>query len=184
MILRRVRGSLSTALLGAGLLIGGTAVAQMSPQQPAQPGQSQNGQWNAPPATDQTQVDQSANAGQATVLVDPGKIYNSSSPTAWVGKPVVLQNVMIQDTNDTGNFWVGSDSHHRILIVKSDNDPNLAAMRFHKGDVVTVYGTVQPASKYMSQETTASSGSMHDAEKSSGVFLLANKVSITSSTQH
>jgi hypothetical protein len=120
--------------------------------------------------------------GQPEVLIDPAKIYNDKQPISWVGKPVVLQNVMIQDTNDTGNFWVGSDGHHRLLIVKQDSNPNLKAMRFHKGDIVTVTGTVQPASKYMAQATTESDGSMHDAEKSSGVFLLADNVTVASST--
>jgi hypothetical protein len=120
--------------------------------------------------------------GQPETLIDPGRIYNDKQPTSWVGKPVVLQNVMIQDTNDSGNFWVGSDGHHRLLIVKQENNANLKAMRFHKGDVVTVQGTVQPASKYMAQETTAGSGDMHDAEKSSGVFLLVDNITVNSST--
>jgi hypothetical protein len=119
--------------------------------------------------------------GRPEVLIDPAKIYNDKQPISWVGKPVVLQNVMIQDTNNTGNFWVGSDGHHRLLVVKQDSNPNLKAMRFHKGDVVTVSGTIQPASKYMAQATTETDGSMHDAEKSSGVFLLADNVSVSSS---
>jgi hypothetical protein len=123
-----------------------------------------------------------ASTGQPEVLIDPAKIYNDKQPISWVGKPVVLQNVMIQDTNNTGNFWVGSDGHHRLLIVKQDSNPNLKAMRFHKGDIVTITGTVQPASKYMAQATTESDGSMHDAEKSSGVFLLADNVTVASST--
>jgi hypothetical protein len=123
-----------------------------------------------------------ASTGQPEVLIDPAKIYNDKQPISWVGKPVVLQNVMIQDTNNTGNFWVGSDGHHRLLIVKQDSNPNLKAMRFHKGDIVTITGTVQPASKYMAQTTTESDGSMHDAEKSSGVFLLADNVTVASST--
>ena len=121
-------------------------------------------------------------AGQPEVLIDPAKIYNDKQPISWVGKPVVLQNVMIQDTNDTGNFWVGSDGHHRLLVVRQDSNPNLKAMRFHKGDIVTISGTVQPASKYMAQATTETDGSMHDAEKSSGVFLLADNVTVSSST--
>lgn len=123
-----------------------------------------------------------ASTGQPEILIDPGKIYNDKQPISWVGKPVVLQNVMIEDTNDSGNFWVGSDGHHRLLVVKQDSNANLKAMKFHKGDVVTVTGTIQPASKYMAQATTESDGSMHDAEKSSGVFLLADNVSIASST--
>jgi len=123
-----------------------------------------------------------ASTGQPEVLIDPAKIYNDNRPISWVGKPVVLQNVMIQDTNDTGNFWVGSDGHHRLLVVKQDSNANLKAMRFHKGDIVTISGTVQPASKYMAQATTETDGSMHDAEKSSGVFLLADNVTVASST--
>jgi hypothetical protein len=123
-----------------------------------------------------------ASTGRPEVLIDPGKIYNDKQPTSWVGKPVVLQNVMIQDTNDSGNFWVGSDSDHRLLVVKQDSNPNLKAMRFHKGDVVTIQGSVQPASKYMAKETSEHAGDMHDAEKSSGVFLLADNVTVSSST--
>ena len=66
--------------------------------------------------------------GQPETLIDPGRIYNDKQPTSWVGKPVVLQNVMVQDTNDSGNFWVGSDGHHRLLIVKQENNANLKAM--------------------------------------------------------
>ena len=121
--------------------------------------------------------------GNATVLVDPGKIYNSGSPTDWVGRSVVLKNVTVQDTNDTGNFWVGSDGGHRLLVVKTKN-PNLEAMKFHKGDIVTVSGVVHPASQYMGQKTSASQGSMKDARNSSGVFVMANNVSVNSSTQH
>jgi len=120
--------------------------------------------------------------GQPETLIDPGRIYNDKQPTSWVGKPVVLQNVMVQDTNDSGNFWVGSDGGHRLLVVKQENNATLKSMRFHKGDVVTVTGTVQPASKYMAQETTAGTGDMHDAEKSSGVFLLADNITVSSST--
>jgi hypothetical protein len=120
--------------------------------------------------------------GQPETLIDPGRIYNDKQPTSWVGKPVVLQNVMVQDTNNSGNFWVGSDGDHRLLVVKQEKNATLKAMRFHKGDVVTVTGTVQPASKYMAQETTAGTGDMHDAEKSSGVFLLADNITVGSST--
>jgi hypothetical protein len=120
--------------------------------------------------------------GQPETLIDPGRIYNDKQPTSWVGKPVVLQNVMIQDTNDSGNFWVGSDGDHRLLVVKQENNATLKAMRFHKGDVVTVTGTVQPASKYMAQQTTESGGDMHDAEKSTGVILLADNITVSSST--
>jgi hypothetical protein len=120
--------------------------------------------------------------GQPETLIDPGRIYNDKQPTSWVGKPVVLQNVMIEDTNDSGNFWVGSDGDHRLLIVRQENNATLKAMRFHKGDVVTVTGTVQPASKYMAQQTSESGGDMHDAEKSTGVILLADNITVSSST--
>jgi hypothetical protein len=122
----------------------------------------------------------SASADSQPVLTDPGKIYGDKNPASWVGKSVNLKNVSVQDTNDDGNFWVGADSEHRLLVVKSDSDPNLKAMRFHKGDVVSIKGVVRTASKSIAQKTDASSGSMLDAMKSSGVFLLANDISITS----
>ena len=126
----------------------------------------------------------SANNGQNQVLVDPGVIYNNKHTDDWVGKTVTLKNVMVQDTNKTGNFWVGSDSHHRLLVTKPEDNANIKAMKFHKGDVVTITGTIQPASKYEASHTGAEKGSMHDAENSSGVFLAANDISISSSTQH
>lgn len=134
------------------------------------------------PASDQSS--NSADNGQNQVLVDPGVIYNDKNSGDWVGKTVTLKNVMVQDTNKSGNFWVGSDSHHRMLITKPEDNANIKAMKFHKGDVVTITGTIQPASKYAAGETGAEKGSMHDAENSSGVFLMANDISITSSTQH
>jgi hypothetical protein len=97
-----------------------------------------------------------------------------------VGKSVTLSNVSVQDTNDTGNFWVGADSHHRILVVKPANNPTLGAMQLHKGDVVTVSGVIQPASRYEADQTTASKGSMHDAEKGAGVYLMANNIEVKS----
>jgi len=227
MVLEYIRRSVPTAIVAAGLLVGGTAVAQMAPypaqsqqrqdntqmapQYPSQttqsgqevtpyPGQqpeanpqatpqhpgarTQNGQWGQQEErSEQSEMGQQEGSAQPVVLIDPGKIYNASDPTSWVGKSVVLKNVTVQDTNDTGNFWVGSDGDHRLLVVKVNN-PNLESMRFHKGDVVTIQGIVHPASKYMGQQTTASSGSMSDAQGSSGVFLMANSISITSSTQH
>jgi hypothetical protein len=68
-----------------------------------------------------------------------------------VGKSVVLQNVTVQDTNNSGNFWVGSDNDHRLLVVKQKDNDNLKAMTLHKGDVVTVTSTVEAASRYMAQ---------------------------------
>ena len=53
----------------------------------------------------------SANNGPNQVLVDPGVIYNNKHSDTWVGKTVTLKNVMVQDTNKSGDFWVGSDSH-------------------------------------------------------------------------
>jgi hypothetical protein len=136
---------------------------------------------NTPPSETNSASD---NNSHSQVLVDPGMIYNDKNPGNWVGKSVTLKNVMVQDTNNSGNFWVGSDSSHRLLVVRSDDNPNIKAMRFHKGDVVTIEGTIQPASKYEASKTGAEKGSMHDAEKSSGIFLMANNISIASSTQH
>jgi len=161
------------ASLIVGLVLTSAALAQMAP--------STTGQ--RPNSSSAEQGNRSSQATSPTVLVDPGKLYNEKTPTEWVGKSVVLQNVQVQDTNDTGNFWVGSDDDHRLLVVKADN-PNLSALRFHKGDIVTVTGVVRPASQYMAGQTTASSGSMKDALNSSSVFLLANEISVSSSTQH
>ena len=86
-----------------------------------------------------------------------------------MGKTVTLCNVAIQDINSDGNFWAGRDGCHRLLIVKQDNNPNLTALDVRKGHVVNVNGTVKPASKYQSNVTSSRQGSMHDAEKSSGL---------------
>jgi len=125
----------------------------------------------------------SADNNQNQVLVDPGVIYNDKQPANWVGKTVTLKNVMVQDTNNSGNFWVGFDNSHRLLVVKPENNPTLSAMRLHKGDVVTISGTIRPASNYEAGKTGAEKGSMHDAEKSSGIFLMADQMSVASSTQ-
>ena len=124
----------------------------------------------------------SANNGEPQELIDPAVIYNDKNPGNWVGKTVTLKNVMVQDTNKGGNFWVGQDGHHRILVVKPDSDPNIKNLQVHKGDIVTVSGKVQPASTYAARETGTRKGSMNDAENSSGVFLQANDLSIASST--
>jgi hypothetical protein len=125
---------------------------------------------------------QGSDSSQAKVtLVDPAKIY-SQNPMGWVGKSVTLKNVTVQDTNDSGNFWVGTDNDHRLLVVRQKDNDNLKAIKVHKRDVVTISGTVQGASRYLAQQTSAESGSMHDAEKTSGVFLLANTLSVDSST--
>lgn len=149
-------------------LVAGLLPATLSAQNTQMPDDNSN-----PVTNDQNQV-----------LVDPGVIYNNKHSENWVGKTVTLKNVMIQDTNKTGDFWVGSDSHHRLLVTKPEDNANIKAMKFHKGDVVTISGTIQPASKYEARETGAEKGTMHDAENSSGVFLAANDISITSSTQH
>ena len=138
-------------------------------------------QTNIPSAQESASDSMAASNSDATVLIDPAKIYNEN-PMGWVGKAVVLQNVTVQDTNDSSNFWVGSDNKHRLLIVKQEGNDNLKAMSFHKGDVVTISGTVEAASRYMAHTTSAESGSMHDAQKTSGVFVLANNVNIASST--
>ena len=172
-------GSRVTYGLAIALLLGTVAVAQMGTDPNASP--NANGtQNNQPYGTNNAGQN---NNEQPTVLVDPGKIYNQD-PTGWVGKKVVLQNVMVQDADKAGNFWVGSDKGHRLLIVKSKNNPNLAAKIFHKGDVVTATGTIHPAGDVEAQETDASSGKMKKARDTSGVFLLADDVDIASSTQH
>lgn len=121
--------------------------------------------------------------GSEQTLTDPGQIYNDKNPGSWIGKSVTLNNVSVQDTNNDGNFWVGADSDHRLLVVKSDNNPNLKAMRFHEGDVVTISGIVQAASKPIAEKIGASVGSMTDAMKTSGLFLSATNISVASSPQ-
>jgi len=139
-----------------------------------------------PSATDQQNREQANNnAGeQGQTLIDPGVIYNARKPGEWIGKTVTLKNVMVQDTNDTENFWVGSDRHQRLLIVKPTSNLELHALRVLKGDVVTVTGDLQAASEVLADKTGAEKNSLHDAEKTSGVFLMANRVNISSSTAH
>jgi hypothetical protein len=144
---------------------------------------AQTGQDNAPPSTSPSAAQADA-SGQSDVLIDPGVIYNDKDPGHWVGKSITLQNVTVQDTNNSGNFWVGQDGGHRLLIVKAQSDANMKALHVKKGDVVTVSGTVQPASRYAAKETSAEKNSMHDAEKTSGVYLEANNLSVNSSTRH
>lgn len=170
--MERLKGTTGTALL--------VIVLMLTVSSFAQPGTS-----NEPSATSSNNA---ADSGQVAstldepiVLVDPAKIYNES-PMRWVGKSVVLKNVTVEDTNDSGNFWIGSDNDHRLLVVKKGSNDNLRAITVHKGDVITVAGQVQAASRYKSSQTTASSGSMHDAEKTSGVFLLADQLHVDSST--
>lgn len=156
-------------LLPVGLLAQNTPASQDNQNMPS----------NAPSNMGQQNM---GDSGQGQELIDPGVIYNDKNPGSWVGKSVTLKNVMVQDTNKGGNFWVGQDGHHRILVVKPDNNPNAKALQVHKGDIVTVSGTVQPASNYAARETGTHKGSMHDAEDSSGVFLQASDLSIASST--
>ena len=158
--------------LGVGFLV---AAMMLTPFAVAQTGMSNDQQ------TMNSNQGMSAAQGEAVQLVDPAKIYNEN-PMGWVGKSVVLKNVTVEDTNNTGNFWVGTDNNHRLLVVKEKGNANMKAMTVHKGDVVTLNGTVKAASRYMAQETSASSGSMHDAQNSSGVFLLANDINVDSST--
>ncbi len=123
-----------------------------------------------------------ANNSEPQQLIDPAVIYNDKNPGNWVGKNVELKNVMVQDTAKGGDFWVGQDAHHRILVVKPDSNPNVKNLQVHKGDIVTVSGAIQPASMYAARETDTHKGSMEKAENSSGVFLKANDLSIASST--
>ena len=157
------------------------------PDTSQQPGAQQPYGTQQPNATEQQNREQSNNAAgeqQGQTLIDPGVIYNSRKPGEWIGKTVTLKNVMVQDTNETGNFWVGSDNHHRLLIVKPTSNLELHSLRVHKGDVVTVTGDLQAASEVLADKTGAEKNSLHDAEKTSGVFLMANRVNISSSTAH
>ena len=143
------------------------------------------------PSTNQQMPDQQMNnagqqdnSGQPQTLIDPGVIYNSKEAGTWVGKTVTLKNVTVQDTNKDGNFWVGSDGHHRLLVVKPTSNLDMHALRTKKGDIVTVTGQIEAASEAQAQKTGSEKGSMKDAENSSGVFLIANQINIASSTQH
>jgi hypothetical protein len=157
-------------------------------QQPSQQrGTQQPYGTQQPNTTEQQNREQSNNSAgeqQGQTLIDPGVIYNSRKPGEWIGKMVTLKNVMVQDTNDSGNFWVGSDKHHRLLIVKPTSNLELHSLRVHKGDVVTVTGDLQAASEVLADKTGAEKNSLHDAEKTSGVFLMANRMNISSSTAH
>jgi hypothetical protein len=187
--------TMSFMMLLAGLLAAQNTTPpanQQSPnQQPSanqQPyGTQQPSTGQQPNATEQQNPEQpSNNAGeqQGQTLIDPGVIYNARKPGEWIGKTVTLKNVMVQDTNNSGNFWVGSDHHHRLLIVKPTSNLELHSLRVHKGDVVTITGELQAASEVLADKTGAEKNSLHDAEKTSGVFLMANRVSISSSTAH
>ncbi len=167
--------------LGVLLLCAGSLVAQsttpsgqQSPDQ--QPNNSDQQQMNNPNQP-------STNNQEPQSLIDPGSIYNSKQAGTWIGKTVTLKNVMVQDTNKSGNFWVGSDNHHRLLIVKPTSDLELNALRVRKGDVVTVTGEIQAAAEALADKTGAEKGSLHDAEHSSGVFLMANSLHLASSTR-
>jgi hypothetical protein len=182
MSLRRVWPVLVAVLFGA-MAVAQTENPQNAPQTTS-PANQQPDQNNMPASQNSSaQENPSQNNDQPVVLVDPGKIYNQD-PTSWVGKKVELQNVMVEDADKAGNFWVGSDKGHRLLIVKSRNNPNLLAKEFHKGDIVTIDGTIHPAGDVETQETNVSNGKMKSARKTSGVFLLADEVDIASSTQH
>jgi hypothetical protein len=175
----------SMVLLLAGVLAAQNTTTPPSNQQPSAAQQPYGTQQ--PSATEQQNPEQpNNNAGeqQGQTLIDPGVIYNAKRPGAWIGKTVTLKNVMVQDTNGTGNFWVGSDSHHRLLVVKPTSNLELHSLRVHKGDVVTVAGELQAASEVLADKTGAEKNSLHDAEKTSGVFLMANSVNISSSTAH
>ena|SRR5512146_1262232 len=170
--MERLKGTTGIALLVIGLMLTVSLSAQTGTSNEQAATSSNN-------AADSGQG--TSTQGEPMVLVDPAKIYNES-PMSWVGKSVVLKNVTVQDTNDSGNFWIGSDNDHRLLVVKKESNDNLRAITLHKGDVITVTGQVQAASRYKAGTTTASSGSMHDAEKTSGVFLLADQLHVDSST--
>ena len=179
--------TISSVLLLAGALAAQNTTPPANQQTPnQQPSAAQQPYGTQQPnATEQNREQANNNAGeQGQSLIDPGVIYNSRKPGEWIGKTVTLKNVMVQDTNDTGNFWVGSDNHHRLLIVKPTSNLELHSLRVHKGDVVTVTGDLQAASEVLADKTGAEKNSLHDAEKTSGVFLMANRVNISSSTAH
>lgn len=147
----------------------------------ASPAQMRGGVAVVSPTRD-TGLPFSARTGETIVLGDPGNIYNAKTPTNWVGSSVTLRNVLVQDTASDGNFWVGADADHRLLVIRGD-DPALTAMLFQKGDVVIVTGLVNPASSYIEEATSASEPSLKEAEQSSGVVLLAEQITIASSAQ-
>jgi hypothetical protein len=193
--MRKLSGWSLAVVLGAGMLAGvaaaqdtgsssGTATTPSTGQNTTAPTASPTPSAQSP-KTDQTAAGQSTfpgSTGETQVLIDPGKIYNDKTPTAWIGKSVQLQNVMVSDTNDSGNFWVGVGGKQRLLIVKRPDDPNQQALRIHKGDVVNITGVVEPATDEWAQKTKAETGSIHDAHGGAGVFLFASNVSIASST--
>lgn len=169
--------------MGSVLLLAGVLAAQNSTM-PSADQQTPNQQPNATEQQNREQPNNNAGQQQGQTLIDPGVIYNARKPGEWIGKTVTLKNVVVQDTNDSGNFWVGSDNHHRLLIVKPTSNLELHSMRVHKGDLVTVTGELQAASEVLADKTGAEKNSLHDAEKTSGVFLMANGVNIVSSTRH
>src|SRR3954452_3391638 len=195
--MRKVSGSLAL-LLGVGMLTGAamaqdtsssgsatTPSAAQTGQSTTAPGTTSPSSSTTPGATTQSTPDTTAgqsttpgSTGETQVLIDPGKIYNDKTPTEWVGKSVQLQNVMVTDTNDSGNFWVGVGGKQRLLIVKRPDDPNEQALRIHKGDIVNITGVVEPATDEWAQKTKAEMGSIHDAHGGAGVFLFASNVSI------
>jgi|GEM_PF-4679763 hypothetical protein len=168
------------SLVSALLLAAGTLLAQSTtPSGQQAPDQRPSSTDQQAPSNQQS----NAAAQEPQNLIDPGVIYNSKQAGTWIGKTVMLKNVMVQDTNKNGNFWVGSDDHHRLLIVKPTSNLELNALRVRKGDVVSVTGEIQAAAQALSDKTGAEKGSLRDAENSSGVFLMANTVNIASSTR-
>ena len=163
------------------LLLAGVLAAQ-NPMPPAT--QSPATQQSPDQQPNATGEPNNAGAESAQTLIDPGVIYNAQKPGTWIGKTVTLKNVMVQDTNDSGNFWVGSDKHHRLLIVKPTSNLDMHSMRVKKGDVVTVTGQIQPASDALADKTGAEKNSMHSAEHTSGVFLEASTLNVASATSH
>ena len=175
-------------LLAVVLALAAMAVAQTDTSQPpnsppatTNDNNGMNGQNNMPAS--QANSNDTMQNNEPIVLVDPGKIYNQD-PTSWVGKRVELQNVMVEDADKAGNFWVGRDNDHRLLVVKDKSNPDLNAKEFHKGDIVTIDGTIHPAGEVEAQEMDTQHGNMKKARHSSGVFLLADDVKIASSTEH
>lgn len=163
---------------GSSTSTGATGSSQTTSQTGSSGQSTTTGQTGTPGQSAQ----QPESSGETQVLIDPGKIYNAERPTEWIGKSVQLQNVLVTDTNDSGNFWVGVGGKQRLLVTKNQDDPNQKALEVKRGDVVTVSGMVQPATDEWAQKAREEQGSMRDAMNSSGVFLYAASVSIASST--
>jgi outer membrane biosynthesis protein TonB len=162
---------------------------QATPDQNQQPPNQNPPSQNQPPENNnaasptQPSASTSPTATSEGANTDASEILSGGNSEKWLGKPVTLTNVTVQDTTETGNFWVGTDDAHRILIVKPASDANLRSIQVQKGETVTISGTVRPADDFMASMTGTDKTVMSNAKSASGVFLLAEKV-ITPANQH